>query len=139
MEFFFIKKQQKCFAAQEKEKNSNNNLNLSKQNDNYLNLQQQQEYQFSLDINDEACIIKDINHIQKFNTLGSSRQHIDPATQSRSNSRGTRSSERLTQNLPNITCRKTPFLNFKHKKQHQNSKYLATKMGYTIYVTKVTE
>ncbi|CAK90750.1 unnamed protein product (macronuclear) [Paramecium tetraurelia] len=91
--------------------------------------------EFSEEINDEAMTLYQSPFCQNISIMF--QYPVDPnSMRTGSNTKITRSVERLTNPLPKIVPRKTSFLNFKYSKTNQNTKFVSAKKGFTLLVTK---
>ncbi|CAK55856.1 unnamed protein product (macronuclear) [Paramecium tetraurelia] len=99
--------------------------------------------EFSEEINDEAMTLYQSAYYPNISTLfqypaepNSMRQFIwQYRPRSGSNTKTTRSVERLTNALPQFVPRKTSFNSFRYSKTNQNTKFVSTKKGFTLLVT----
>ncbi|CAD8136670.1 unnamed protein product [Paramecium pentaurelia] len=90
--------------------------------------------EFSEEINDEAMTLYQSAYYQNISTVF--QYPAEPnSMRSGSNSKTTRSVERLTNVLPIFVPRKTSFNSFKYSRTNQNTKFVSTKKGFTLLVT----
>ncbi|CAD8048527.1 unnamed protein product [Paramecium sonneborni] len=91
--------------------------------------------EFSEEINDEAMTLYQSPFCQNISLMF--QYPAEPNTmRTGSNTKITRSVERLTNTLPQIVPRKTSFNNFKYCQTNQNTKFVSIKKGFTLLVTK---
>ncbi|CAD8052128.1 unnamed protein product [Paramecium sonneborni] len=91
--------------------------------------------EFSEEINDEAMTLYQSPFCQNISIMF--QYAAEPnSMRTGSNTKITRSVERLTNTLPQIIPRKTSFNSFKYSKTNQNTKFVSTKKGFTLLVTK---
>ncbi|CAD8075164.1 unnamed protein product [Paramecium sonneborni] len=95
----------------------------------------------TLNINDEAFTFHTTMQIQHINTFQTYKvtQDFQTIRSSRSNSRGTRNNDHVAQTVLIKPLRKTPFLTFNKKGTDNTTKYLSTKQGYTLLVTRTSQ
>ncbi|CAK74638.1 unnamed protein product (macronuclear) [Paramecium tetraurelia] len=95
----------------------------------------------TLNINDEAFTFHTTMQIQHINTIPTQKitQDLQTIRSSRSNSRGTRNNDHVAQSILVKPFRKTPFLTFNKKGTDTTTKYLSTKQGYTLLLTRTTQ
>ncbi|CAD8164888.1 unnamed protein product [Paramecium pentaurelia] len=95
----------------------------------------------TLNINDEAFTFHTTMQIQHINTIQTYKvtQDLQTIRSSRSNSRGTKINDHVAQSILVKPLRKTPFLTFNKKGTDTTTKYLSTKQGYTLLVTRTTQ
>ncbi|CAK79350.1 unnamed protein product (macronuclear) [Paramecium tetraurelia] len=113
-------------SSQTPQKKQNNRQNSSEQ---------------TLNINDEALTFITTIQIQHINTIQTYKitQDIQTFRSSRSNSRGTKNNDHVAQSILVKPLRKSPFLTFNKKGTDTTTKYLSTKQGYTLLVTRTPQ
>ncbi|CAD8158886.1 unnamed protein product [Paramecium octaurelia] len=90
---------------------------------------------FIEEINNEAMTLYQSPNCQNLSIMF--QYSGEPQTmKSSSNTKICRSVERLASPIPSITPRKTSFNIFKCAKTNQNTKFISTKSGFTLLVTK---
>ncbi|CAD8088306.1 unnamed protein product [Paramecium sonneborni] len=92
----------------------------------------------TLNINDEAITFNTTIQNQHINTIQTYKvtQDLQTIRSSRSNSRNTRNNDHVAQKVLIKPLRKTPFWTFNKKGTDTTTKYLSTKQGYTLLVTR---
>ncbi|CAD8046296.1 unnamed protein product [Paramecium primaurelia] len=109
-------------------KNKQQTLEITKKRNKILS-------DFIEEINNEAMTLYQSPNCQHLSIMF--QYSGEPVTmKSSSNTKFPKSVERLASPIPHITPRKTSFNIFKCAKTNQNTKYLSTKRGFTLLVTK---
>ncbi|CAD8074978.1 unnamed protein product [Paramecium primaurelia] len=119
---------------------SNAKQKLAPPSQNRLNNHQNSSEQ-TLNINDEAFTFHTTIQIQQINVTNNYKiaQDLQTIRSSRSNSRGTKNNDHVAQSVLVKPSRKSPFLTFNNKGTDSTTKYLSTKQGYTLLVTRTTQ
>ncbi|CAD8166731.1 unnamed protein product [Paramecium pentaurelia] len=119
---------------------SNAKKKLAPPTQNRMNNHQNSSEQ-TLNINDEAFTFHTTIQIQQINVTHNYKitQDLQTIRSSRSNSRGTKNNDHVAQSVLVKPSRKSPFLTFNKKGTDSTTKYLSTKQGYTLLVTRNTQ